>query len=62
MSANKLALNVDKTKVMLITKKKHIKNEFEIKLAGKTIKHSTELKILGNTMSDELTWDRHIIR
>ena len=62
MSANQLHLNADKTKVMLICKSAATKKDFSIQMAGKTIKHSSQVKILGNTMMDNLTWDRHVTR
>ena len=60
MSANRLLLNSDKSQVMLFTKDKEIKKNFKIILKGKTIKHKTEVTILGNTMKDDLTWDCHV--
>ena len=58
--ANKLLLNTDKTRIMLITSDKDYKKEFSIDFKGKTVKHSTVLMILGNLMSDQLTWDIHL--
>ena len=58
--ANKLALNPDKSKIMLFTKDNVYKENFSIDLKGKTKKHSTEMLILGNLMADSWTWDKHI--
>ena len=45
---------------MLITKDKDLKTNFEIQIEGKTLRHSPQLKILGNMMSDDLSWDKHV--
>ena len=57
---NILALNAEKSQVMLVTNKKELKESFEVKLNGKNVKHKNEVIILGNTMSSTLTWDAHI--
>ena len=60
--ANRLHLNQDKTQIMLQTKDKNLKETFCVNLGGKEIYHSKEVNILGNTLSDELTWDRHVTK
>ena len=60
MVANRLTLNANKTKVMLVTKDENQKKSFEIELNGKNICHSREVKILGNFMTNSLTWDAHV--
>ena len=47
---------------MLITKNQTAKNEFQVELNGKTVKHSRELLILGNLMNDQLTWSSHVTK
>ena len=59
-AANKLCLNPDKTKVMLVTKDKTIKDEFQVTLKGKLIKHSKEINLLGITVEENLMWDNHV--
>ena len=58
--ANKLAINQGKTKVVVISRNKEIKEKFSIILNGKEIKHSKEVEILGIKVADDLMWDRHI--
>ena len=58
--ANKLCLNQDKTNIMIQTKDKKKESEFKISLGGKVLKSKTEVKILGNTLSSNLTWDRQV--
>ena len=60
MDSNQLAINSDKSKIMIITKKKELKENFEVILDGKLIKHSAAVKFLGTTMDENLTWDRHL--
>ena len=60
LSANQLALNVDKAKVMLVCNDERVKKNFTIELNGKTVLHSQEVKILCNVMSESLTWDSHV--
>ena len=60
MAANKLALNQDKSTIMLVTKNVKMKDEFKIQLGGKIVRHSKSVKILSNVVSDDLTWDRHV--
>ena len=60
--ANKLAVNPDKTLIMLQTKNQALKDSFSIILNGKEIKHQKEIKILGNLLSETLTWDAHVVK
>ena len=62
MDSNLLALNGDKTKILLVTKNQATKDDFKIEIQGKTIKHSRSVKILGNTLDENLTWDEHITK
>ena len=60
MSANKLALNADKSQIMLVTKNSEMKKNFQVVLNGKLIKHKNEVVVLGNTLSSDLSWDAHM--
>ena len=53
MDANKLALNKDKSKILLVTKNQTLKDEFSVIMDGRTVRHSQSVKILG-------TWDSHL--
>ena len=59
-SANKLALNQEKSTIMIVTKNKNLRENFEIELGGKKVKHTKNIRILGNYLSDDLTWDHHV--
>ena len=60
MSSNKLRLNSDKTKVIVFSKKKETRDNFSIRFGDKTIRHSPQVKLLGNVITDTLTWDHHV--
>ena len=60
MKANKLALNSDKSQVMLVTKNVQMKKDFVVTMNGKEIRHKSHITILGNTMSSSLTWETHV--
>ena len=57
---NKLKLNPDQSQIMLQTKDVKMREEFSIELGGKVIQHQKEITILGNTLSQELTWNNHV--
>ena len=62
LRANRLSLNVDKTR-LLIFKSKYNKNQYEdiiIKLLGKRLDPSTSVKYLGIHIDHNLSWDCHI--
>ena len=59
-NANLLALNPEKSRIMIISHDREIKKNFEVKIGGKVLKHQTSLLVLGNLISDDLTWDRHV--
>ena len=62
MIANRLSLNVDKTK-LLIFKSKYNKNQYQdmiIKLLGMRLNPSTSVKYLGIHIDHNLSWDCHI--
>ena len=60
MLANKLQLNPQKSQIMIITKKEHIKENFEVILNGKPVKNKQQIVILGNTLAANLSWDTHV--
>ena len=62
MKANKLALNSDKSQVMVVSNNTEIKKNFEVIMNGKKVRHKEHITILGNTMSASLTWDAHITK
>ena len=53
MSSNKLQVNADKTKVVIFSKDNTMKQEFSIQFKDKTIRHSPQIKILGNLISGQ---------
>ena len=59
-AANLLAINPEKTKIVVVSKEDKIKEEFEVKLKGKVVKHSKEIKVLGIKITDNMMWDRHV--
>ena len=58
--ANKLSVNPDKTQIMLQTTDNKTKEELSVILNGKTIRHKSRIMVLGNLLSDTLTWDSHV--
>ena len=59
MKCNKLALNIPKTQVTLISKNKQTKDEFKIEIGKTEIKNSNQMNILGITINDQLNWKQH---
>ena len=57
MISNELALNKEKTNVMIISKDITNRENFIIKIKDKEIKHSNNMIILGNKLNDKLNWD-----
>ena len=60
--ANKLQLNRDKTKICIITNNKEIRNNFEVTLDNKVVKHSKTVKVLGNIIAENLSWEPHVAK
>ena len=60
MNANRLALNPDKTKIMIMTKNEKTKKDFKVSIGGKSIIHKSSLKVLGNIITDYLSWNKHV--
>ena len=57
MDSNKLALNTDKTQLMLVSKDMNAKKDFAVEINGKIIKHNNKIKIVGNTINDSLNYE-----
>jgi Reverse transcriptase (RNA-dependent DNA polymerase) len=58
LKANKLKLNVNKTKSMIITLKKNIKiNEYPVKIDNEVIEYVPEIKYLGVIIDNKLKFD-----
>lgn len=60
MDANGLALNPEKTRIFVITKKPEFREGIRLKVGDKTIKHTRTLNLLGITVNDKLNWHDHI--
>jgi Reverse transcriptase (RNA-dependent DNA polymerase)/Endonuclease-reverse transcriptase len=60
LNFNKLKLNVEKSKFMVITNKKINKNEFELKIGNQRIERVGVMKYLGVILDDELKMDEHV--
>ena len=62
LKANRLSLNVSKTKLLIFrSKRKKIDmSNFSIKLSGSTLEASKEVKYLGIYFDENLSWDTHI--
>ena len=60
MTSNKLSLNQDKTAIMIVTKNKTLRKNFEITLKGKKVVHSNSVKILGSVLDQNLSWDKYV--
>ena len=60
--SNRLQLNASKTSIMLITTNRQQKQDFQIQIDNKVIRHSPQLKILGNLLTDNLSWKDHVTK
>ena len=45
---------------MLVTPNKQLQTDFEIQLEGKTLKHKHKVKLLGNTLTQDLEWETQV--
>ena len=45
---------------MVISKDKRIKENFSVVFGGKQLVHQKHLIVLGNTITEDLNWDRHV--
>ena len=59
-SSNNILLNSQKIKIMLFSQRTKDKTDFIFTLNGKQIRHSPQLNILGNLVTDNLTRDSHV--
>ena len=59
MKINKLTINYDKTKFMIITQKKK-KTQSEVKIEKNTIEEVSQIKYLGVFFDEKLSWKKHI--
>ena len=59
-NSNLLALNPEKSRVMIVSKSKTEKENFRVNIHGKELHHEQSLNILGNIFTSDLTWDLHI--
>jgi hypothetical protein len=59
-SANRLALNLDKTNVMKFTTNNALKYVLNIGCNGKYIEESVNTKFLGMQIDSHLSWSNHI--
>ena len=60
MSQNMLALNKEKTQLVVLTKNQNLKNTVQIAAEPKNVIHSKSVKILGVEISDTINW-RHFL-
>ena len=60
--ANLLSLNPEKSHIMILSKDKNIRDNFQIPGSRKQLTHQPSLMILGNIISDDLTWEEHICK
>ena len=61
MEANLLELNPSKTTILVVTKNKKTRNDLKVNLGGKEIYKSKSLKLLGNTINEELSWENQVL-
>ena len=54
-----LKFNTSKCEVLTVTRKRH-PFRYDYKLNNNSLKHVTQVKDLGVTISPDLTWDTHI--
>ena len=61
LCANKLTLNISKSKYMIVTnKKKPNERDFQVKINGKNLDKCSSYKYLGVHIDENLTWKPHI--
>ena len=60
MNSNRLALNCEKTKIIIISKDREVRENFSVTIDNKEIRHSKSVMILGSTLDENLQWDHHV--
>ena len=61
LKSNRLTLNVNKTKYMLFSKRKHnLPGEINLRINNNDIQSVTEFNFLGLYLNSKLNWDTHI--
>ena len=58
--ANRLTLNITKSKFMIISKRKGANQNFKLKINGVALERCTSYKYLGLFIDDGLTWKDHV--
>ena len=59
--ANKLSLNITKTKYMIFSNTQQELPDIEFKFGAETINRVNELKFLGVHIDSKLNWNKHLI-
>ena len=60
LAANKLSLNVGKTKFMVFRMRNKVIGYPDLQINGNTIERVTQFNVLGLTLHESLSWDKHI--
>lgn len=60
LMSNRLSLNVDKTKYMIVTNKNLTNTDIIVKIAGRIINRTTSTKFLGIVIDDKLNYNEHV--
>ena len=58
--ANKLTLNVDKSKFMIISRRRDANHSFSLKINGEAVGRCSTYKYLGLIIDDKLDWKSHV--
>ena len=58
--ANRLTLNIEKSKFMIITNKRVQTSEFRVKINGKPLEKCTSYKYLRLHFDEKLNWKTHV--
>ena len=61
MAQNQLALNKEKTHMVILTKNKTLKDNIKIIAAPENVTHSKIVKILGIDITDDINWKHYLI-
>ena len=58
--ANKLTLNIKKSKCMIFSNKKKDRHELSVKINNKPLEKCSYYKYLGNIIDEKLNWGKHV--